>query len=332
MPPQFWSPLATRSGRLYPGLSPAFIVRTNFDYESAWNAACHRDDLEGEKEAQENPALLRGEPEDEPDNLPDFDVSSDEDVDRGTELSSPLTTPSTSPTTPHPNLPPVPTTRVVVPISCEDRPPSAVDNATKRPTTRRTPSSSLPTSAPVLFDTTLNRAGRTDGDSEPQDVSDVRKKKRKRGQGAKAANTARADRKRREETAERREAGRMPVHGQGYVNRYLKVDTVTENFDVFEYRAVQGGDTGKVDRRGGEKVQVTLEGAEETGHSLFNWNGMYVNRSFFEPGLSSLTVYPIDEPPISSIAPTASQSSALASLWRPTPVPKRRPGTRPWNV
>lgn len=144
------------------------------DYESAWNAACHRDDLEGEKEAQENPALLRGEPEVEPDNLPDFDVSWDEDVDRGTKLASPLTTPSTSPTTPHANLPPVPTTRVVVPISCEDRPPSAVDHATKRPTTRRTPSSSLPISAPVLFDTTLNRAGRTNGDSEPQDVSEGR--------------------------------------------------------------------------------------------------------------------------------------------------------------
>lgn len=124
----------------------------------------------------------------------------------------------------------------------------------------------------------------------------------------------------------------MPVHGQGYVNRYLKVDTLTEDFDVFEYKAVQDGDTGKVDRRGGEKVQVTLEGAEETGHSLFNWDGMYVNLSFFEPGLSSLTVYPIDEPPISLIAPTASRSSALASLWRLTPVPKRRPGTRPWNV
>lgn len=284
MPPQFWSSLATRSGRLYPGLSPAFIVRTNFDYEPAWNTACHRDDLEGEKEAQENPALLRGEPEGEPDNLPDFDISSDEDVDCGTELSSPLMTPSTSPTTPHSNLPPALTTRVVVPIFCEDKPSSAVDKATKHPTIHRTPSSS-----PLTF-ATLNRAGRANSDSEQQDVGDVRKKKRKRGQGAKAANTARADRKRREETAERREAGRMPVHGQGYVNRYLKVDTVTEDFDVFEYKAVQGGDTGKVDRRGGEKVQVTLEGAEETGHSIFYWNGMCVNRSFFLREPSSLTL------------------------------------------
>lgn len=79
----------------------------------------------------------------------------------------------------------------------------------------------------------------------------------------------------------RREQEHMPVHGQGYVNRYLKVERVEHDFDVLEYRAVRGGDTGKNERKTGKKVPVTLETAGETGHSLFLWDGMCVYSSKF---------------------------------------------------
>lgn len=88
----YLSPVATGATHLSPVSPASTILHTNFDWESRWAAACRRDDLEGERDAQEDPNELRS-IFSEPDNLMDFE-------DDSLHLHSPLSTPPSSPSLP----------------------------------------------------------------------------------------------------------------------------------------------------------------------------------------------------------------------------------------
>lgn len=280
VPERISTPLATRSGKTYPGLSISnpFTIKTDFDFQTAWIAACRRDDAEGEREVEENPDDLRSEPDDTPGDLPDFDPTEDEDD--NSDLSSPLSTPPSSPLGPPTELPAAGEVNVITSTPHPD----SVDSYSDTSSLHMLSLAHLPPSPPSLSlypvepsALASNLAITTPDHSTPHRADSVTKgRKRKRTENAKAANSARRAHKKHRETMGRREQERLPVHGQGYVNRYLKVDRVEHDFDVLEYTAVRGGDTGKVERKAGKKVPVTLETAGETGHSVFLWDGMYV--------------------------------------------------------
>lgn len=246
-------------------LDPPLLLRTDFDYYSAWIAACQRDDLEGEKEAEENPDDLHSEP-DEPDDLADFDDPASDGEDKSsdiTDLPSPLTTPPSSPlllptsssSTPSPNL--TAFSNVITPM------PHALSDLA---------SNSTPTLSSLLSSST-NTLQPSDGFRT--------KKKRGRSAAAIAKNKVRKDEKKRAATSERRREQRLPVHGDAYVRRYLKADTVCRDFDVLDLQAVRGGDTGKVGRKcEAEDVPATVESAVAAGNDRFDWNGMCVTFNF----------------------------------------------------
>lgn len=59
----------------------------------------------------------------------------------------------------------------------------------------------------------------------------------------------------------RRDAGLLPIRGDYYIKRYLRPDVLSCDFDVLNYDAVKGGDTGK-HRKKDCKANMTWETAE----------------------------------------------------------------------
>lgn len=252
MPSLHLSPLATAPQSLTQRYGPVF-VHTDFDYLTAWRIACLNDDLEGDREAAEDPNALEGEEESDPENMPDFDPPSDDDDGYDSSTSSSSADSYRSST-----------------LSDND---AADDN--------RLSQFSPPITANNLgFKTVLtptphpppSPAASTSDDEPEQNVPPAHK--RRRSATAKKSNSTRKDRKKRQKKTQRREDGELPIHGDQYVQRYLNADVVERDFDVITYSAVKGGDTGKNERKTDEKSRVSsLEESRKESYALFPWDG-----------------------------------------------------------
>lgn len=265
------SPLATQPQAVSPGLttySPA-VLQTDFDYLTAWIAACQRDELEGEKEAAENPEDIRSEPAGEPVDLTDFDCAFEDDDAIDTNLPSPLSTP---PSTPVLSAQPdslgdaddeLGFANIITPTLQDNVACSNLSSSPHRNT--RTASPSNPTSSPAP-------PFRTDACT----AFDDQTKKRKRNDAALKADLASDDHKKRKtvEDLEKRSMEGMPVHGEEFVQRDLRPDIITRDYDVLHFKAVKGGDTGKTERKAGRKKgPLSLDEAREKNYGYFPWKG-----------------------------------------------------------
>lgn len=267
MPPHILSRLASTQQAAGP---PPALLRTGFDYKSVWQEAHMRDDLQGQREADEDPDDLRSQPADDcdEDDLPDFDPP-----------SSPLATPPQSPL-------------LNAIIDFEDKIPDLEDieeneltydeikalfgNNIINPTPFTNSRFTSPTSSSCASpDDASSATSETQG---PSPEGSIIPSKRTRSSSAKAANRERKDKKKHEEIAERRDEGQLPVHGDAYVNRHTQSQFVSRDFSVLDYSAVSGGDTGKVGRSKASKSakNLTLERAAQDGYSLFLWDGRCV--------------------------------------------------------
>lgn len=222
------------------------VLQTDFDYYTAWVIACQRDDQEGEREEAEVAELRGDTPEDVFPRMPDFDPpSEDESV----------------PSSPPPSRSPSPSLHASTSLSSD-----SIENLGFTNIIRPSPQ-------PCTSTTTNSMP---EPDSEPEPVADG-SNKRRRTTGSKQSNKARKDRKKKRQVEERRADGALPVHGQKYVQRYLHPDVVERDFDVIQYRAVKGGDTGKNEPKGAKKKCVaSLEEGRENNYGLFNWDGKFV--------------------------------------------------------
>lgn len=240
--------LATGTSPLSRTLPPSTLVQTDFDWETRWNAACERDDLQGERDAAEDPSDLRSTLT-EPDNLADF-----EEDDGFLHLHSPLSTAPSSPTPSSSSLSMQPSdyfSEIIVPS-----PYNPAQHIT-------TPTSPPSTTTPPAMTTSTKDIG----------------KKRKRTSASKEASRKRRDRKKAKQRQEREVDDWPPVHGEAYVRRYLQPDVAMRDFDVLELKAVKGGDTGKNQRRkaGEQGVPRSLVEADARGYAYYHWLGEYVD-------------------------------------------------------
>lgn len=222
---------------------PPAVLRTGFNYKAVWQDAHIREEFEAQREADEDPDDLQSEPANDcdEDDLPDFDPP-----------SSPLCTPPTSPSLDAiidsedniPNLVDVNDgeeltleeikslfgDNIIKPTPFADVQPADAHFATPIPSPSSTPSprSSPPSDASSEFDPSPHEGALTIPS-------------KRRSPSAKAANRARKDRKKNEETADRRSSGQLPVHGEAYVNRHTQSQFVSRDFSVLDYSAVSGG-------------------------------------------------------------------------------------------
>lgn len=168
---------------------------------------CQWDYLKGKKEVEEDPDSLHSEPN-KPDNLADFNnLASDgkDESSSATDLLSPLSSPPLSPIIP-PTLLPSTQSPNLTPFSNII---TLTLHALSKLATSSTPMPSL----------SLLSLTKPPDSSRPQ-------KRRKCLTAAIAKNKTRKDEKKQAKTNERRGEQRLPVHGNAYVQQYLKADTV----------------------------------------------------------------------------------------------------------
>lgn len=275
------SPRALRTGKVFGLFLMPLKVETKFDYLETLKAACYRDDLEGEREARENPAELVSEPGD------------DEDFD----IPSPFPSPSLCPSSR--SSASVDTSHSVDGHgvgSCaldDEHDDNPADHSFTGITITATPSAESSFASTASPSSALQPSPVTlaSGSATPT----LRGKRR--SERAKAANKERSRAKKRQKTEARRKQGLPSVHGEAFIKRHAYPDVISQDFEVLHLEAVKGGDTGRNRRskKGGAGPR-TLEEAGEANFTLFPWNGEYVPFCFPPLHLSPRHSYRLTNP------------------------------------